>query len=74
MKKRQYKRNLLEAKMSELIAARDVSDESIYIVYQFLTDLLAEFELQAGGRLRRYYREQEEWQDKIRVAQIDLPF
>lgn len=59
------KRNLMNRQMNELISDRDVSDESIYVVYQFLTDLLAEFESQAVGRLRRYSKEQEKIQKEI---------
>ncbi len=51
------KRNLMDEQMNELISDRDISDESIYVVYQFLTDLLIEFESQAVGRLRRYSKE-----------------
>jgi hypothetical protein len=51
------KRNLMDKQMSELISNRNISDESIYVIYQFLTDLLSEFESQAYGRLRRYIEE-----------------
>ena len=45
--------------MHELISDRDISDESIYVVYQFLTDLLAEFESKAYSRLKSYHEELE---------------
>jgi hypothetical protein len=53
------KRNLMDEQISELISDRDISDESIYVVYQFLTYLLAEFESQAYSRLKRYSKKQE---------------
>jgi hypothetical protein len=65
------KRNLMDEQISELMANQDISDESIYVVYQFLTDLLAEFESQAYGRLRRYTQEQEKIQKEMCAAQIN---
>lgn len=58
------KRNLMDEQMNKLISNRDISDESIYVIYQFLTDLLAEFESQAYGRLRRYSDEQGKYKKK----------
>jgi len=38
------KHNLITNKINELINDPDVLDESIYVVYQFLSELLLEFE------------------------------
>jgi hypothetical protein len=53
------KRNFINDQISELINDPDISDESISIIYQFLTDLLLNFESQAFGRLRRYYNQRQ---------------
>jgi hypothetical protein len=60
------KSSLIYQQISDLISNQDVSDESIYIVYQFLSDLVLGFESQALGRLRRYSKEQE----KVRQEMI----
>lgn len=57
--------NLMDEQMSDLITNQDISDESIYIVYQFLNDLVLEFESQALGRLMRYNKEQEEMREEM---------
>lgn len=59
------KSNLMDETMSELISNRDISDETIYVVYQFLSDLVLEFEAHALGRLRRYSREQEKMREEM---------
>ena len=59
------KPNLMDETMSELISNRDISDESIYVVYQFLSNLVLEFESHALGRLRRYSREQEKMREEM---------
>ena len=59
------KRKLMDMHMDELIANRDISDESIYVIYQFLTDLLTEFETKAFGRLRSYNEDQKALQKEI---------
>lgn len=48
------KHNLCNELINNLITDPDISDESIVVVHQFLTDLLFEFESQALGRLLRY--------------------
>lgn len=61
------KRNIMNEQMSELIADRNISDESIYVVYQFLNELLHEFESKAFSRLRRYTQEQEAIRKEINL-------
>jgi hypothetical protein len=59
------KPSLIDAQLSDLISNQDISDESIYIVYQFLNDIVLEFESQALGRLMRYYKEQEQIREEM---------
>jgi hypothetical protein len=63
------KPSLIDAQMSDLISNQDISDESIYIVYQFLNDLVLEFESQALGRLMRYHKEQEQIREEMMSRQ-----
>ena len=58
-----------ETTISELTSNRDISDESIYVVYQFLSDLVLEFESQALGRLMRYSKEQEKMREEMMASQ-----
>ncbi len=53
------KHNLCNELINNLISDPDISDESIVVVHQFLTDLLFEFESQALGRLKRYDSQRE---------------
>lgn len=69
MKQQMKKCNCITKQISDLISDRDVSDESIYVLYQLLTDLLVEFESQALSRLRRYSKQQEKMQKEIAAAQ-----
>jgi hypothetical protein len=43
--------------IDELVSNENVSDESVYMIYQFLENLLHEFESKAFCRLRRYHQE-----------------
>ena len=61
-------KRLIHNQISNFITDPDVSDESIYVVYQFLSDLLVEFESQALGRLRRYHHRQEKRQKESTTA------
>ena len=54
------KHRLMNEQIHALISDPEVSDESIHVLYHFLSDLLEEFETQAFCRLRRYQQEQEE--------------
>ena len=51
----EVKTNLIDALMCD----ENISDESVHAIYQFLEDLLLEFESKAFGRLRRYSQEQQ---------------
>lgn len=66
------KPNGMREKINELISDHEVSDESIYVAYQFLSDLLIEFESQALGRLKRYGQAQQEMRSKILNAKRNL--
>jgi hypothetical protein len=59
------KPSFIDEQLSNLISNQDVSDESIYIVYQFLSDLVLGFESQALGRLMRYSKEQEKMREEM---------
>lgn len=63
------KPSLIDEQMSDLISNQDISDESIYIVYQFLSDLVLGFESQALGRLMRYSKEQERMHEEMMSSQ-----
>ena len=63
------KPSLIDEQLSNLISSQDVSDESIYIVYQFLSDLVLGFESQALGRLMRYSKEQEKMREVMMSSQ-----
>ena len=60
--------------ISELISNRNISDETVYIVHQFLSDLVLEFEAQAYCRLRRYSKAQEAKQREAAKSLIPVPF
>ena len=61
--------SLIDAQMSDLISNQDISDESIYIVYQFLSDLVLAFEAQALGRLMRYDKAREKMREDMMSSQ-----
>ena len=63
------KPSLIDEHLSNLISNRDVSDESIYIMHQFLSDLVLWFESQALGRLMRYSKEQEKMREEMMSSQ-----
>ena len=63
------KPSLIDEQLSNLISNQDISDESIYIVYQFLSDLVLGFESVALGRLMRYSKEQEKMREEIMSSQ-----
>lgn len=60
--------------ISELVSNRKVSDETVYIVHQFLSDLVLEFEAQAYCRLRRYSKAQEEKGWEAAKSLMPIPF
>jgi hypothetical protein len=57
MKKSLEKHYLVSQSIYTLVSNPDVSDESIYVLYEFLTDFLSEFESAAYGRIRRHLQE-----------------
>jgi len=63
------KPSLVDKQLSDLVSNQNVSDESIYIVYQFLSDLVFGFESQALGRLMRYSKEQEKMREEMIFSQ-----
>ena len=58
MKRKKTRENplLVSRSIYELISNPDVSDESVYLICEFLTDFLSEFEAQADARIRRHLR------------------
>jgi hypothetical protein len=63
------KPSLIDEQLSNLISNQDISDESIYIVYQFLSNLVLGFESVALGRIIRYSKEQEKMREEMISSQ-----
>jgi hypothetical protein len=45
--------------IDRLLSDENISDESVYAIYQFLEDLLMEFESKAFCQLRRYNKDRQ---------------
>jgi len=65
MKKSMEKPYLMSQSIYKLVSNPDVSDESIYVLYEFLTDFLSEFESQAYSRIRHHLQEQEMQKERL---------
>ena len=64
------KHALMCKQLHELMSDLDISDESIYVIYQFLADLLTEFD----DRLKKYTQELEAIKNELWLQNdIDKP-